>query len=386
MNSEALILTPLDDKPIGSMAYRPDFVIPDREADRKDRHERLRAWLEEVKATQDAEGYATVPYGELISQMSSFTQMTEDWLLENTWLIKEELEEESIITAPDSFLDRSRLKMKDPIILYSSTENAPLIRTRHFKRGLVMIKFMTLMLPDLDHQEMARIGEMIDQWVGAAKYRRHLRGLLRWYAQRRRMLDKRTRLMALEAFRLDDCDRLSHQLLSMAASRGIRLSAKSLAQLDRLLQLMGHAEGDVHALLHRAQCSESAHLLPAHSSTAKEGSKPLLDVNRLKAIENDTQRVQLLLSEYFEDTTPTAAETPTATPSIKDIAQALMEKEAWDVGEIESLCTAHGLNYLHCLEQLNDLAFEHGGDTAIDVEGSTAYITPSLLESVIKQL
>ncbi len=400
MNDETMILEPLVDAPINN-GYRPNFSL----ISKQEKDAQLRDWAKDLMADADAEGNVLLPYSTMLAGLAKILGYHQVFLHDDPWRLRDALFRAGLGAAPDGVLERFSLKGHDNVVLYPADQEVPGVKTRQYKKALMLVKFATLMLPDLDEGEMKRIGTMIDQWVRAPRYRRHLRALLRWYNQRRRLLDARTKRMFRTIMGPDDMAQLSQQLLSIAAARGAALDAKAVYQLDRLLVLCGHAPGEVHSLLHRMQCGQRS---IAEHYGAPETVAPIFDMSHLALIEKETQQVQALLSDYLSDAEehreealadsnaiiepiPESALHPhpgsistVPQPSIPQLWKKILEKEVWPLSALESLCAAEGMKMSVVLEQINDRAMDEVGDTIIDIEGDNAYVTQDYVSEFIK--
>ncbi len=372
MSQEQLILEPLIDAPVGN-GYRPDFSMPDRAAEDL----QLQAWAKDLLCKADSEGYALVPYVEMLKSMGKIVGYDYVFLKEDPWRVRDTLFRAGLGAAPDSMIEKFSLKGRDNVVLYQANQEVPTIRTRQYKKALILVKFATLMLPDLDASELAHTGLLIDEWIKTPRYRKHLRGVLRWYNQRRRLLDARTKRVFSTIMESNDCKLLSQQLLALAAMRGANLSAKSIFQLDRMLVLCGHGEGDVHSLLHRIQCGGMA--LQEHYG-GTEALAQTWDSTNLSIVERETAAVQSLLSSVFEQDIEEEGQAVSTSkePSDNDLTtlmRQILSREEWPLSELDKICATSGKSAAVVLEEINDKAIEIVGDTAIDIDGDKAYVT-----------
>lgn len=272
-------------------------------------------------------------------------------------MAKTQLGELGLNLVPDPFLERFRLKPDTPVVVYEAPEAPPVIRTRPYKRAMLLVRLATLCLAPLTDAEAARLAAMADGWVRAPRYRRHIHAMIAWYRLRRRALDRRTRSEITSLLGPADTPRMADDLLALASARGHTLTAKSLWQLDRILTIMGYPQGQVHTLLHRACGGAGA---PA-----------------LATVQAETHRVQALLSRVFgqeekvEDM-PQPQATPTSELAPDPFLATLLSREVWTLDELAPHADGKPLR---AVEEANDRAFDLLGDTVADVEGSSVYVT-----------
>lgn len=382
MDNEIIILNPLDDKPVET-GYVPNFSIPTKE-NREAEERRLHQWAENLLKNADEGGYATISYPDLLHQMSDIINYDYAFLKEDPWRVKNTLRTAGVGAAPDSALEKFNLKTRDKIIIYRAPEEIPMVKTRQYKKAVLLVKFLTLMLPELSANELTQAENLIDQWVKATRFRRHIYGLMRWYNQRRRLLDARTKKMAQAILTNEDKVQLANQLLAMAANRGATLEPKSIYQLDRLLQFCDYQPGEVHSLLHRWQCGN--HVLAEHTSNFNtEALAPVMNIRLISEIESQTEQVQTLLAEVMEKETEDSDITSNKISSYPPLMIDLLEKPLWTEKELNELCELKGLKLGPTLEAINDYAIEKIGDTIVEMEGDTAYVTTEYREALVDQ-
>ncbi len=396
MNDEVLILEPLKDEKVDT-GYQPNFSWSDKDEQNRE----LQAWGTEVLSQVDNEGYVVIPYPTMLCGLAKILGYDQVFLKEDPWRVRDALFRAGLGCAPDSMLERFSLKGRDNVVVYHAEQEVPGVKTRQYKKALLLIKFVTLMLPDLDTNELAKVGNLIDEWIKTPRYRKHLRGVLRWYNQRRRLLDARTKRGFRTIMGPEDMKKLSQQLLVVAADRVAALDAKAVYQLDRLLMMCGHAQGEVHSLLHRMQCGGLA--LQAHYG-GTEALAPVWDMKNLAAIERETAAVQNLLSEVFNEettkTSGTARATRTTKTDVPDVPNVpavpavplnlaleakILSQSSWSLNELETLCSENGKKMSVVLEEINDHAMDIVGDTVIDVDGEMAYVTTEYAQEMLKQ-
>lgn len=365
-------------------------------ASRDNGNRELAHWLAEASAGADSAGFFPVTYGQLAEAASRPYNETPEYLGENLWVLRQHLEDAGYLSAPDMELERRRLKDSDPVMVYASDDFSRIIRSRGYKKGLLFVKFVTLALSPLDETEFQECDRLIGQWVGKERYRRHLQALLRWYDRRRRLLDMRTKRSFLEIMDAPDRQKLSSQLLSLAARRGPGLSPRAVQQLDRILVMNGYSPGEVHALLHRESLGEnrSTPLIQAAGKDDKGGSVRL-DPTLVRNIEASTRRVHELLLPIMtaESPSPTLPATPRSAPERRVdassvLAHLLTQRDEWNVEDLQrelaKAIPANGKNLTVLLESLNDEAYDLADEAAAELEGDTVYVNQDVLSQIQK--
>lgn len=381
MANETLILSPLIDRITEETPAAPVVetggrcVSPDR-------------WRESLLSHADPQGFALISYGDLVTQISLQTGHSEQLLYDNPWMVKNHLELAGITAAPDATLERRKLKSTDNVVVYSSDTTVPPVRHRNYKKGLLLVKYLTLAFQPLDPHELAVAERYISEWTRNARYAKHLQGLLRWYDSRRRLLDVRTRRAHGEILTTADKRLLARQLLEMGASRGMRLSRKSVCQLDRLLSMLDYRPGEVHRMLHRVRChSSDLRPLSTPSTSPVKSQTDGLDSSLLARIEQDTAKVQLLLAETFSQPEEDAPESSreSGCNAEMQLLKSLSARGEWSVEEADSLREAGAPPLGVMIERINALSTDTIGDTVIDREGDTLYITTQYAEKLWKE-
>lgn len=369
MNEDSLILTPLVDAPLAATS------APRRQADDARSDEAaFRSLLEPHLAGADSEGFAPMRWGQLLDAAAEAFAATPDLLAESPWLVRRYLLRVGLACAPDAMLERRRLKADDWVVVYRTEVDPPLIRTRAYKKALLYVKFITLVLPDLSQAELEEASRVVATWVKNDRYRRHLAALMRWFSRRRRLLDARTVRTAREILTPDDSARMLTALALACGRRGPLLPPASLTRLEKVARLLGAPDADPHALIHRALCGQP--LIPDRPDGA------LIDPSRLGEVAARTSEANALLSEVFaENEEPEPAPQPAAGPS--RFLSILLSRPEWTMAELEQ---AWGNPPSRDLETANDFAMERVGDTVADREGDTIYVTQDYKDLLLTAL
>lgn len=388
---ERVEILPLDDKPVSWIGKAARSVI--RMLPSEKRKENFR---EEIAARHaanaDNEGFALLPYCELLAAVSTNFHEEEKFLLENAWVVKKHLDEAGYIAAPDSMLERRRLKPGDNVVLYRSDDPLPFIRQRPYKKGLLLVKFLTLAFKPLSESEMSSAGKTLEMWVKNERYRRHLGGLLRWFNARRRLLDRRTVRSFNEILTPEEKRSMAIQLIVVAASRGASLAPNATRQLERLSAMCGIESAEMHSLLHRLQCGGAATgdtgTAVARNSGKNVKEETLLDPRRLETIESSTAKVRGLLAEVLDS----GEDEPASESSAVDVASEVVRnpllpilkgKDMITVSEIENELGSASGKLSALLEKLNDEAYEKTGDAAAEQEGDMIYVSSDIVDTLL---
>lgn len=366
MNNDGLILTPLQDAPLAPAATP-------RTADKARSEEAtFRALLEPTLAAADPEGFAAMRWGQLLDAAAEAFGATPDMLAESPWLVRRYLLRIGLACAPDAMLERRKLKPDNWVILYPTQIDPPLVRTRGYKKALLFVKFITLVLPDLSQAELEEAQRILGTWVKNERYRRHLAALIRWFGRRRRLLDARTARTAREILTPDDSARMLSALALACGHRGPLLPPVSLVRLEKVARLLGASEADPHALIHRALCGQ-----PLTPDVSDE--KAVVDQARLGEVAASTSEAQAMLSEVFS-----AGEEPPVAPEPSDSPAAflrlLLSRPEWSMSGLEQ---EWGSPVGRDLEKANDFAIERIGDTVADREGDTVYVTEEYKDTLL---
>ncbi len=360
MNSDDLILTPLLDEPLAPSA-------PVRKVKQaRSEEDAFRSLLQPTLAETDQEGFAAMRWGDLLGAAAEAFGATTEMLADSPWLVRRYLLRVGLACAPDAMLERRKLKPADWVILYRTQVDPPLIRTRGYKKALLYVKFITLVLPDLSPAELKEAASLVATWVKNDRYRLHLAALTRWFSRRRRLLDARTVRTAREILSPEDSARMLTALALAAGRRGPLLPPASLVKLEKVARLLGAPESDPHALIHRALCGQP--LIPDESA-----GSALVDPKLLNEVAVSTDRAQELLSEVFAESDneipPSEASSEGSTAAFLRL---LLSRPQWTMPELQQ---AWGDSPGRALEAANDFAIERIGDTVADREGDTIYIT-----------
>ncbi len=367
MTDDSLILTPLLDAPLVPSA--PVQKTTEAKSD----EETFRALLQPALSAADSAGYAPMRWGQLLEATAEAFAATPEMLADSPWLVRRYLLRIGLACAPDAMLERRKLKPEDWVILYPTAVDPPLVRTRTYKKALLYVKFLTLVLPDLSEPELEEAAHMIGTWVKNERYRIHLGALMRWFGRRRRLLDARTARTAREILTSEDSARMLTALALACGRRGPLLPPASLVKLEKVARLLGAPEPDPHALIHRALCGQ-----PLIPQAPAEGNS-LIDPGRLDEVAASTSQAQAMLSEVFAESEETTVAQPQS-DSPSDFLSLLLSRPEWTMAELEQ---AWGSPPGRDLEKANDLAMERVGDTVADREGDTIYVTEEYKESLL---
>ena len=112
--------------------------------------------------------------------------------------------------------------------------------------------------------------------------------------------------------------------------------------------------------------------------------KPLLDLNKLAALRDETKTAQEMLAEIFvqeEEQVQDFAVHP-ALDHLIEILGKLLTKEEWTRNELEEL-VGPDVMLGNLLEQINDYAYSKINDVIVEDDGDNIYVTMAYKEQLI---
>ena len=116
----------------------------------------------------------------------------------------------------------------------------------------------------------------------------------------------------------------------------------------------------------------------------KKEVKPLLDLNKLAALRDETKTAQEMLAEIFvqeEEQVQDDIRQPNLNP-LKEILAKLLTKEQWTRIELEGL-VGPDVMIGNLLEQINDYAYSRINDIVVEEDGDNIYVTTEYKEQLI---
>ena len=116
----------------------------------------------------------------------------------------------------------------------------------------------------------------------------------------------------------------------------------------------------------------------------KKKEEPLLDLNKLAALQDETKAAQDMLAEIFiqeEEQVPDVVPQPDLNP-LKEILAKLLTKEQWTRIELEEL-VGPDVMLGNLLEQINDYAYSKINDIVVEEDGENIYVTTDYKEQLI---
>jgi hypothetical protein len=166
------------------------------------------------------------------------------------------------------------------------------------------------------------------------------------------------------------------QMLARLASQGSTSSAR-IATLERLFEQMGLDRSALHDQLHdHALGTDTPPPAPAAPTLAAEPTAdapapeppPLLDEARIAARIAESDELSDLLGDIFaeQDEPAPAPAAPSSSGPLAHLLAALRERAIWPLGEFTALARTHGLPVDGALEQLDDLSWQHAGESLFD--------------------
>jgi hypothetical protein len=116
----------------------------------------------------------------------------------------------------------------------------------------------------------------------------------------------------------------------------------------------------------------------------KKKEEPLLDLNKLAALQDETKAAQDMLAEIFiqeEEQVQDDIRQPNLNP-LKEILAKLLTKEQWTRIELEGL-VGPDVMIGNLLEQINDYAYSRINDIVVEEDGENIYVTTDYKEQLI---
>ena len=116
----------------------------------------------------------------------------------------------------------------------------------------------------------------------------------------------------------------------------------------------------------------------------KKKEEPLLDLNKLAALRDETKTAQEMLEEIFvqeEEQVQDDIRQPNLNP-LKEILAKLLTKEQWTRIELEGL-VGPDVMIGNLLEQINDYAYSRINDIVVEEDGDNIYVTTEYKEQLI---
>ena len=116
----------------------------------------------------------------------------------------------------------------------------------------------------------------------------------------------------------------------------------------------------------------------------KKKEEPLLDLNKLAALRDETKTAQEMLAKIFvqeEEQVQDDIRQPNLNP-LKEILAKLLTKEQWTRIELEGL-VGPDVMIGNLLEQINDYAYSRINDIVVEEDGDNIYVTTEYKEQLI---
>lgn len=116
----------------------------------------------------------------------------------------------------------------------------------------------------------------------------------------------------------------------------------------------------------------------------KKKEEPLLDLNKLAALRDETKTAQEMLEEIFvqeEEQVQDDIRQPNLNP-LKEILAKLLTKEQWTRIELEGL-VGPDVMIGNLLEQINDYAYSRINDIVVEEDEDNIYVTTEYKEQLI---
>ena len=116
----------------------------------------------------------------------------------------------------------------------------------------------------------------------------------------------------------------------------------------------------------------------------KKKEEPLLDLNKLAALRDETKTAQEMLAKIFvqeEEQVQDDIRQPNLNP-LKEILAKLLTKEQWTRIELEGV-VGPDVMIGNLLEQINDYAYSRINDIVVEEDGDNIYVTTEYKEQLI---
>ena len=117
----------------------------------------------------------------------------------------------------------------------------------------------------------------------------------------------------------------------------------------------------------------------------KKKEEPLLDLNKLAALQDETKVAQAMLAEIFvqeEEQVPDVVPQQSDLYPLIEILAKLLTKEQWTRNELEEL-VGPDVMLGNLLEQINDYAYSKINDVIVEDDGDNIYVTIAYKEQLI---
>ena len=116
----------------------------------------------------------------------------------------------------------------------------------------------------------------------------------------------------------------------------------------------------------------------------KRKEEPLLDPNKLVALQEQTRAAQDLLAEIFipEEESPPHSNYQTDQKPIVELLSKLLSKEYWTRAELVEI-VGPDVMLGNLLEQINDYAYSIVNDIVVEDDGDSIYVTTEYKEQLI---
>lgn len=284
--------------------------------------------------------------------------------------------------APDPLLTPSTLKAADMIVTYPGSRLKELSPEGMWVALSVQLGSLLAMADgDVHEHERIALNKVINAHPNSAE-RAYLECYLNWRLGHPPSTAGLKQQIAL----LSDNQKheLARMLINLALADG-ELPTAEIKQLEKLFAQLGFTANLVSELLHSSSSPTS--ISTPVATTTIDGSSELveevfqLDESALRAHAESTKEIQGVLHRIFQEEPEGAIESVTPEPeynnaawhngqlddSHDELANWLLTKDEWSMGEVTSKCQSLGLLADGALEAINNAAFDTLGDGLLEL-------------------
>lgn len=184
-----------------------------------------------------------------------------------------------------------------------------------------------------------------------------------------------------------------YKLLLRMTFNGGDVSTERVKILKRYCKYLGQDPEKIHSGIHEAMTTDEFATVEKTTGAIRYAipepgavkHKFAIDIGKLERMERQTEQAQAMLSDIFVDEEQPKVKTHQTggIDSVIEILSKLLEKEVWQLAEVDELCKAKGLMTGFVLEKINDLSYEKVDDAVIDQDGAQVYVTIDYKEKLI---
>lgn len=330
-----------------------------------------------------------------------------DWIL-SLWEYKREREKhihkkyvDSIIEGlhrlnfgivPNYKIDKKRFNFGDICVIYKNEGQLVAESNTQYDISVLFVKLASYIV----HGDKATANDFrfVEQYLQSynntdGNYL-HLIAYIRWrFLSKKLPIDKSSQIL-ITKLTSEQRTSIGNALIKIACiNRDIH--PKRIECLKKILPLLDIRTDNIHSQIHRKLTDNdgfatiekksdaieySINVRP--TSTQQASPKVIINPNKLRIFEQQTETAQKLLSTIFDDeevTKPQDTISDDTSNAYIEILKQLFTKEIWKHDELEEICKNRGLMPGAVLEQINDFAYKKVDDTVIEDDGEKIYVT-----------